>query len=172
VKPPFENRDTPESFLGKNAELDPDHPGCWRWRARPVKSRRYRKKDGVLRAIYQIAFEIFEGPVPDRHVVHHTCENIHCVNPEHLKALTPREHNKVHLGGKFVLTDEAVREIFCLVTKGMLQREIAEIYGVTQSCISNLIHNRAWPHIYAEVFQEAEPTDFRFRSGFARRRAS
>ena len=172
MKSPFENPDTRESFLGKNAELDPNHQGCWRWRGRPVKSRRYRKKGGVLRAIYQIAFEIFEGPIPDRHVVHHTCENIHCVNPEHLKALTPREHNKVHLSGKFVLTDEAVREIFCLVTKGMLQREIAEIYGVTQPCISNLVHNRCWRHIYAEVFQDAPPKDFRFRSGFARRCAS
>jgi predicted transcriptional regulator len=68
-----------------------------------------------------------------------------------------------------VLTDEAVREIFNLVKEDVLQREIAEIYGVTQSSISNLLHNRAWPHIYAEVFQDAPPKDFRFRSGFARR---
>jgi hypothetical protein len=172
VKLPCDNRDAPESYLRKNTELDPDHPRCWRWRGRPVKFRRYRKKDGVLRSIYQIAFEIFVGPVPDGHVVHHTCENIHCINPEHLKALTPREHNKVHLIGKFVLSDNAVREIFHLITKGMLQREVAEIYGVTQPCISNLVHNRSWRHIYAEVFQEAKPIDFRFRSGFARRRGS
>jgi predicted XRE-type DNA-binding protein len=73
---------------------------------------------------------------------------------------------KAHLNGRIgkgeensnaVLTDEAVRDIFNLINKGVLQREIAEIYGVTQSCISNLIHNRAWPHIYAEVFQGAPP---------------
>ena len=71
-----------------------------------------------------------------------------------------------------VLTDEAVREIFNLVKEDVLQREVAEIYGVTQSCISNLLHNRAWPHIYAEVFQGSPPKDYRFRSGFARRCAS
>jgi hypothetical protein len=71
-----------------------------------------------------------------------------------------------------VLTDGAVREIFNLVKKGVLQREIGGIYGVTQPSISNLLHNRAWPHIYAEVFQGAPPKDYRFRSGFARRHAS
>ena len=74
--------------------------------------------------------------------------------------------------GNAVLTEEAVREIFNLVRKGQLQRKIAAIYGVTQSCISNLLHNRGWPHVYAEVFQGAPPMDFRFRSGFARRCAS
>jgi hypothetical protein len=85
---------------------------------------------------------------------------------------------KMHLNGrgeknsKAVLSDEKVREIFDLVKKGVLQREIGGIYGVTQSCISNLLHNRRWPHIYAEVFKGAPPKDFRFRSGFARRCAS
>jgi hypothetical protein len=65
-----------------------------------------------------------------------------------------------------VLTDEAIHEIFHLVEKGMLQRKIAEIYGVTQPCISNLLHKRRWPHIYAEVFKGAPPKDFRFRSGW------
>ena len=127
-----------------------------------------------MRALYQIAFELFKGPVPGGHVVHHICENPHCVNPAHLKALTRGEHMKMHLNGRgeknvnAVLTDGAVREIFDLVKKGVLQREIGRIYGVTQSCISNLLHNRRWPHIYAELFQGALPEDFRFRSGYAR----
>jgi hypothetical protein len=178
VKSRFNMRDTLEADFRKNIEFDPYHLGCWRWCGPPVRYRRKRTKDGVRRAIYQIAFEVFQAPIPDRHVVHHTCENPHCVNPDHLKALTRSEHMKAHkmwngeTNSNAVLTDEAIREIFNLVKEDVLQREIAEIYGVTQSCISNLLHNRAWPHIYAEVFQEAEPTDFRFRSGFARRRAS
>jgi hypothetical protein len=176
VKSPFDDRDTLELYFRENTELDPVNSGCWRWRGPPVKSRRYRKKDGVKRALYRIAFEHFKGPVPDGYVVHHTCENFHCVNPEHLNALTGAEHIRVHFRGEknsnAVLTDESVREIFYLVKEGLLQRKIAGIYGVTQSCISNLLHNRRWPHIYAEVFQDAPPKDFRFRSGFARRRAS
>lgn len=172
----FNKRDTLEAYYRKNIEFDLDHPGCWRWCGPPVRYRRNRTKDGLRRAIYQIAFEVFKGPIPDRHVVHHTCENPQCVNPDHLIALTRRERMKAHnmwngeRNSNTVLTDEAVREIFHLVIRGMLQKEIAEIYGVTQPCISNLIHNRGWPHIYAEVFQDAPPKDFRFRSGFARRR--
>ena len=166
--------------------MDPVNSGCWRWRGPQVKSRRYRKKGGVMRALYQIAFELFKGPIPSRYDLHHSCENPHCVNPDHLEALTRGEHLKIHiikahLDGRIgrgennsnaVLTDGAVREIFGLVAKGVRQREIAKLYGVTQSCISNLIHNRRWPHVYAEVFQGALPKDFRFRSGFARRCAS
>ena len=127
-----------------------------------------------MQAIYRIAFEHFKGPIPDRHVVHHTCRNPHCVNPDHLKALTKGEHLRVHRNQQgeknrnAVLTDEAIREIFQLVEKGLLQRKIAEIYGVTQSCISNLLHKRRWPHVYAEVFKGAPPKDFRFRSELAR----
>jgi predicted XRE-type DNA-binding protein len=186
VKSPFDKPETLEVYFRKNTELDPDHSGCWRWRGPPVKGRRYRKKDGVLRALYRIVFEHFKGPIPDRYDVHHSCENPHCVNPTHLEALTRGEHMKMHimkahLNGRIgkgeknsnaVLTNEAVREIFNLVKKGVLQREIGGIYGVTQPSISNLLHNRAWPHNYAEVFQGAPPKDYRFRSGFARRRAS
>jgi hypothetical protein len=174
VKSPFDNQDTLEAYLLKNTELDPIHPSCWRWRGPAVKSRRCRKKDGVMRAIYRIAFEHFKGPIPDKHVVHHTCRNPHCINPDHLEALTKGEHLRVHRNGKgeknknAVLTDEAIREIFHLVEKGPLQRKIAEIYGVTQPCISNLLHNRRWPHVYAEVFKGAPPKDFRFRSELAR----
>jgi hypothetical protein len=174
VKSPFDDPDTVELYFRDNTELDPVNSGCWLWRAPPVKSRRYRRKGGVSRALYQIAFELFKGPVPDGHVVHHVCENFHCINPGHLKALTVGEHMKVHFSGEknvnAVLTDGVVREIFDLVKKGVLQREIGKIYGVTQSCISNLLHNRRWPHIYSEVFKGAPPKDFRFRSRYARMR--
>jgi hypothetical protein len=177
VKSPFDNPDALESHFLKNTEIDPTHPGCWRWRGPAVKSRRCRKKEGVMQAIYRIAFKHFKGPIPDKHVVHHTCRNPHCVNPDHLKALTQGEHISVHRNGNgeknkhAVLTDEEVREIFDLVEKGLLQRKIAKIYGVTQPCISNLLHNRRWPHVYAEVFKGAPPKDFRFRSGLARQLA-
>lgn len=34
--------------------------------------------------------------IPDDMVVHHTCENTNCVNPAHLKVVTPAEHNRIH----------------------------------------------------------------------------
>jgi HNH endonuclease len=171
----FNKRDTLEADFRKNIESDPYHSVAGVWSGPLIRYRRNRTKNGVRRAIYQIACELFQGPIPDRHVVHHTCENPQCVNPDHLKALTRSEHMKAYKMGNgeknvnAVLTNGAVHEIFDLVKRGVLQREIAKIYGATQSCISSLLHNRRWPHIYAEVFQGAPPKDFRFRSGFARR---
>jgi hypothetical protein len=48
-----------------------------------------------------------------------------------------------------------------------VEREIVKIYGVTQSCISNLLHNRRWPHICAEMFQGAQPRDLEDSHGGA-----
>lgn len=42
------------------------------------------------------AYELFVGPIPDGHHLHHECEVKACVNPDHLTPLTPAEHRKRH----------------------------------------------------------------------------
>lgn len=41
---------------------------------------------------HRFAYQLTHGPVTDGHEVHHECQNTLCVNPAHLKALTPTEH--------------------------------------------------------------------------------
>ncbi len=38
------------------------------------------------------AYELFTGPIPPGHEIHHTCGNSRCVEPAHLEALTPAMH--------------------------------------------------------------------------------
>lgn len=71
--------------------------GCWQWTGAPG-SNGYgqfsinRRKYGAHKASYLL----FVGPISEGKHVHHTCENIMCVNPKHLTVLTPKEHLSFH----------------------------------------------------------------------------
>lgn len=49
-------------------------------------------KNRVLQA-HRVAYEIFFGEIPDGMHIDHLCRVRHCVNPEHLEAVTQKENN-------------------------------------------------------------------------------
>ena len=66
-------------------------PGTHRADGRPVVGKRY---------VYRITFEQRYGRLMAGQVLHHDCENVWCINPEHLVPMTQSAHNKLHdLGG-------------------------------------------------------------------------
>jgi hypothetical protein len=46
--------------------------------------------------VYRIAYALAYGPIPEGYDVHHTCENMRCVEPSHLVARTREEHSQEH----------------------------------------------------------------------------
>jgi hypothetical protein len=73
--------------------------GCWLW-----KGNRNRLDYGMFqfrgrnRGAHQVSYVLFMGEVPAGKIVHHRCEVPACVNPDHLEALTHREHILLHGG--------------------------------------------------------------------------
>lgn len=86
-----------DRFWSKVEEPFDAHNDCWIWKGACDKKSGYGKfKIGarhtpVVQA-HRFSYVFFNGPIPERHEVHHNCENPPCVNPTHLEALTNAEH--------------------------------------------------------------------------------
>jgi hypothetical protein len=114
------------------------------------------------------AWELENGPVPAGYDVDHECHNravragtcrpgacAHrlCVNPRHLAAKSHRQHMNdtepwYHpsgsANGKAKLTEHQAEEIKTLLTQGVLQRDIAEMFSVSRSAIGSISAGRTW----------------------------
>ena len=74
--------------------IDPKS-GCWVWQHSKTRQGygQVTINTRVLRA-HRVFYERFNGPIPTGAVVHHTCHNRACVNPEHLEVMGWEEHNE------------------------------------------------------------------------------
>lgn len=86
---------------------------CWIWQDKRDESRdRYPHRLVMINKkripAHVAVYELFVGPVPRGHHLHHRCEQPACVNPEHLTPLLPGDHARIHTAR---LTAEDVRRI-------------------------------------------------------------
>lgn len=63
---------------------------CWLWTG-VLTAEGYGPNNGVG-SPHRRAYELFVGPIPEGHEIDHTCNVRHCVNPEHLDAVTNTEN--------------------------------------------------------------------------------
>lgn len=77
--------------------IDPE-TGCWLWLG-ALNQHGYGslgitfayQQTKILLA-HRVSYEIFKGPIPDGLTIDHLCRVRHCVNPDHLEAVTHREN--------------------------------------------------------------------------------
>lgn len=71
--------------------------GCWNWTAQ-ISTLGYGvfsiKTHPLLS--HRFIFEYYYGEILEKLEVHHVCENKKCVNPNHLKQLSVKQHNQEH----------------------------------------------------------------------------
>jgi hypothetical protein len=74
--------------------------GCWLWLGGTHKGGygSFRSNHKVIQA-HWAGYALKHGIVPDGKILHHTCKNPACVNPDHLMVLTRREHSQQHPEG-------------------------------------------------------------------------
>ena len=73
-------------------------PGCWEWSG--SKSRGHGRLDvrGKTGYAHRFSYEVAHGPIPDGMQIDHVCHNRGCVNPSHLRAVTPKQNTENKAG--------------------------------------------------------------------------
>jgi hypothetical protein len=112
--------------------------GCLEWNGYCNPKTKYAHSGGVL---YRRVYALVHGlPLPS--VVMHTCDNPKCINPDHLRAGTPKA-NSIDMAAKGRAGKQKVHPsqyptIIARLAAGELQRDVGIEYGISQSAISSI----------------------------------
>lgn len=138
----------------------PTEKGCWFWNGKvDPKGYGYTQYDGKRWTTHRLSYLLRHGKIPKGREILHTCDTPNCVQPLHLWPGTQQDNiadmdakgRRGTVKGRFVgekhpfakLTDAQVLEIRARYQAGgIMQKDLAEEYGVVPSAISHLIRGR------------------------------
>lgn len=121
-----------------------DATGCWNWQL-SLDHHGYGMAyiDGKRIGAHRLIYQRERGPIPDGMPLDHLCRNPRCVNPGHLEPVTQAEN--VQRGNHAKLTIELACEIRRRYAEGGISlNKIGSEYGVSGTCIHNVVHNKSW----------------------------
>lgn len=144
---------------------------CWIWIASRMSTGygafNYPNGNSPTQLSHRVAWQLSNGPIPNRLFVLHRCDNRKCVNPEHLflgtntdnvrdmiaknrspnlvKNLGPVRRGSSQPNSKLI--ESQIIEIRRLGTDGFSCQKIAEQFGVTHGAIRLIIKRERWSHI-------------------------
>jgi len=128
---------------------------CWNWTGTVVARYGQIWWNGKVFKANRLAYLLFVGPIPDRLLVCHHCDNTLCVRPDHLflgtdqdnqadaaaKDRKPWGENNPHAK----LTLEQVGIIRKMYSSGFAsQKQIGKQFGVSQFCIWTIVKGVTW----------------------------
>lgn len=118
--------------------------GCRNTDGYPKFHRKYKGKQDANIKGHRYVYEQTKGEIPEGHVVRHTCDNILCLNPDHLITGTSTDNTMDRVERKRTnkgISKEVVDEIYAMKTSGLSQRAVADIFGVSQTGVSKIWRN-------------------------------
>jgi hypothetical protein len=144
---------TPLERFQDKVYADPNS-GCHIWTA-ALGSSGYGHfgMNGKVLDAHRVAYEFFNGPIPDGKSVLHSCDVKCCVNPHHLflgtqtenlRDMTEKGRRSCGRGeghGSAKLTAQQIKEI---ISNSRTHREIAVFYGVGKSTIGAIKMRKIW----------------------------
>lgn len=137
-----------------------DLTGCWNWTKSVFKSngraRMALGKKSVLAS--RVSYVIFKGDTNGLCVLH-TCDNVRCINPDHLWLGTNADNSNDmvskgrslcqlgELNHSASLNEDIVIDIKLRLAKGQKQNEIARCLGLHKSNVNLIATGKRWSHV-------------------------
>lgn len=133
----------PASFAGHRIEDRGFLTPCWIWTGTLRSGYGVALIGGKRTRMHRWYFERARGKIPAGLEPDHLCHQKDCVNPDHMEAVSHAQNvrrSKKHT----ILTMEKADVIRALRKQGALQREIAELFGVSQQTVSYIVNGKQW----------------------------
>ena len=116
---------------------------CWIWRfGRASNGYGITGPRCDRKQTHRAYYEREHGPIPLGAHVDHLCRVRACVNPEHMEVVTCAENAR--RGDNAKLTYDDVEEIRRLRASGLLQREVAAMFGIVRQTVSEIERGVSW----------------------------
>lgn len=145
---------TKDSFMRKVQKTD----GCWIWTGHRNKTG-YGQigYNGKVYYAHRLMWEWQYGEIPEGYYVCHHCDNRACVNPDHLFLGTPLDNQRDSLhkgrnyrGERHYMTNLSAADVMAIryLWAGRIPgKDIATMFGVLPSAVSNILTRRNWKHL-------------------------
>jgi hypothetical protein len=136
---------------------------CWPWKRSLTKAGYGQiNVDGRPQTAHRVGYTLLVGPIPEKELIRHTCDNPPCQNPIHWLTGTDMDNHRDSVErGRAVfptpmkgsrhpeskVTEEQVLEIREKREQGVFLRVLAEEYGLSVAGVSKICRREAWTHI-------------------------
>ncbi len=160
IKPPPPMSSIARSRFWAKVDKLEDADACWNWLGAKTKEGygQFRVNNSNYKS-HRYALSEFKGESADNRIACHTCDNPSCCNPNHLYWGTSKT-NAADRGArgrrkgpsgvthhKAKLTLDNVREIRKMFDAGATQRDIAKMYGISNSLAWSIGKRRLWKEV-------------------------